>query len=168
LYITGDLDGITRPTNDQLQQYAEARYSEIIGDNPAHMLLLFFENAQGEYAMWVTTGSQARAVIDGEAADILMDFVERYYYGNLDEAQMFSRAFDAASERIMNVTTSPWIPVLSIIGTIAILLILFMWWKKRAAQKNLEAEQTERILSQPLETYDDEASRLAQQYKDEE
>ena len=167
LYITDSLDGEAQPSNTQMQQFAEARYRDAIGDNQAHMLFLFLENAYGEYAMWITTGSQARSVMDSEAQDILFDFVERYYFTDLEISLVFSRAFDGASERIMNVTTSPWIPVLIVVGVLAILLILFMWWKKRAMQKNLEAAQTERILSQSLETFDDEASRLAKQYEDE-
>jgi len=168
LYITGNIFGNTSPSLNELRGYAEQRYTEIIGENQAHLLLLFFENDNNDYNMWVTVGNQARAVMDDEAQGILMDYIQLHYYGNLDEDQMFSRAFSQAAERIMKVTTSPWIPVFIVFGIVLAIFIAFMWWKKRAEQKRLEAEETERILNQPLEAFgsDDAASRLAQQYDD--
>jgi len=79
LYLVGEIYGTTTPNNAQLQSFAEARYSELFVDDEAHALLLFFENFRGQYGMWVTTGNQARSVIDDEAVNILMDFVQRHY-----------------------------------------------------------------------------------------
>jgi len=72
----------------------------------------------------------------------------------------------------MTVTRSPWIPVLLLAGVAAVLLLLFRWWKRAKEQKNLEAEQTERILGQKLETFEsspsgDAAAQLAEKYKEE-
>jgi len=165
LYIVGDLNGNTNPNMNDMRAFAEARYAELTGGNEAHALLLFFfnNNFQGRYFMYVTVGTRAQLVMDGEAQDILMDFVQRDW-----DNRGFGNAFDGASEHIMTVTRSPWIPVLIVAGILLILLLLFNWWKRKQDQKNLEAEQTERILSQPLETIggDDAASRLAQQYED--
>ena len=168
LYITDNVNGITNPTIAQLREYAESRYLALTGGYDgcgAHMLVLVVDNVAGD--VWITTGAQARTVIDEEAYNIVLDYIARHW--GTDASQLFSRAFDESSERIMRVDRSPWIPVLIVAGILLILLLLFTWWKRKQAQKNLEAEQTERILSQPLETMggDDAASQLARQYEDE-
>ena len=172
LYITDNINGNINPNLQQLRDFAELRYQELFEDQ-AHLLLVFFENERfaHTYAMYVVVGAQAQSVIDHEAQNILMDMVQRYYYTNLSEDDMFNRAFAAAGTRIMTVTRSPWIPVLMVVGVIIILVVLFMWWKNRQEQKRLEAEETERILSQPLETFNstpssETANRLAERYTD--
>ena len=172
LYIVGPaaFGGATQPTDSQLDAFAQARY-DAMTSNEAHLLFLFFYNGSpGGYALWNVAGRQAQTVMDGEAWDILMDYVEMYYARNLQWHDRFARAFDEGSQRIMTVTRSGWIPVLVVAGVLLILLLLFTWWKRKRDQKNLEFEQTERILSQPLETIggaDDAATQLAQQYEDE-
>jgi len=169
LYITTIIDGSIEPSDAQLSDFAERRYTELTRGNEAHVLVLIFENEQGQYGWWVTPGSQAAAVLDGEARDIILDYIARYWYGHLDEHDLFARVFDESSQRIMTVTRSQWIPVLVVVGILLILVLLFNWWKRKRDQKNLEFEQTERILNQPLETIgnqNDAASQLAQQYED--
>jgi type II secretory pathway pseudopilin PulG len=58
--------------------------------------------------------------------------------------------------------------VLIIFGVLAIALLFFVFWSKRKKQKNLEAEQTEKILNTPLETFGGEAAELAGKYQDDE
>ena len=169
LYLVGNIYGTITPTDAQLQSYAQARYSELFNDE-AHLLLLFFENVHGQYGMWITVGNQAQSVIDQEAQDILMDFVQRHYYNrSLSTEDVFSRAFDDASRRIMTITRPVWFWPVIIGGVILVLLLLLRWWKKVQEQKNLEAEQTERILGQSLETFEstgNEAAQLAEKYRD--
>jgi len=159
------------PTLAALQAFAERRYRELFEDQ-AHVMLVFFENDRYEYAMYVVVGAQALTVMDNEAQGILMDFVSHYYYSDLDNETMFSNAFVGAGRRIMVVTRSQWIPVLIVAGVLLILFLLFTWWKRKQEQKNLEAEQTERILGQDLTTFEgssnDEAAQLAKQYMDNE
>jgi len=167
LFITDTIPGadLPMPANAQGEAFAKAKYSELFEDE-AHLLLVFYERNETP-AIWYHAGSLASTVLDTEAMDILQDYLVRYYYDrSLDTDQYFSKAFDDASKRIMSVTRSPWIPVLIIAGVIAVLLILLAWWKKRMEQRNLEAEQTERILNTPIETLgDDEAARLAREYE---
>ena len=172
VYIVGEIDGSSAvPTIAQLNAFAGRRYSELFNDE-AHLLLVFFENANHEYAMYVMPGNMARSVMDDEARDILMDYIQRYYYNtNISEEVLFSRAFNNTGVRIMTITRSPWIPVMVVVGVLAALMTIFTWWKKAKEQKNLEAEQTERILGQSLEEISgdyDEASQLAKQYQDDE
>jgi len=142
------------------------------------VLLVFFENYAEEFAMATWAGAQAQSVMDMEAIDILMDFVELYYLDFVNFPQVeaaFSRAFDRTADRIMEQPTDNrqiWMTVIIVAGILLLALLLFNWWKQKQEQKNLEAEQTERILSQSLDTFadspqgDDEASRLANLYSD--
>ena len=170
LYIVGEIEGTNTPTDAQLLRFAEERYNALFDDH-AHVLLVFFENEMHQFGMSAWAGSQARTVMDQEAIDILMDFTELHYLNDSIQLEAaFSRAFDQASTRIMNVTRSPWFNVMIVFGVLLILFLLYTWWKRKQEQKNKEAEQTERILGQSLDTFesssnaDDEATKLAQQY----
>lgn len=165
LYLTDRINGESDPSEAQVEAFAGQLYDQLFEDE-AHLLVIFQEY-QGQYHTWYLTGIQARSVIDTEAADILMDYIDRYYYDNsLSEEAFFSKAFDDAGKRIMDVTRSPWIPVMIVAGAAVILIILFVWWQKRQKQKNLEAEQTAEILNTKLETFaDSEAETLAKKYE---
>jgi len=167
LYITGDLDGNTRvPTISELGVYANDLYGRMFTDE-AHLLFIFFENVEHEYTMYALPGNQARSVMDREARDILMDYIQRHYYSDLTTDMMFARAFDEASQRIMRVDRNPWIPVAGVFGILAILGLLFLWWKKKKAQDNLEHEQTQQILATDISLAgSDVASKLLDTYDD--
>lgn len=167
LYLAESLDGNYSPTDNEARASMEALYDTLF-DDEAHLLLVFTEHNE-RYHSWVLTGTQADSVIDTEAREILLDYIDRYYYSDLNEDEMFSQAFDDAATRIMTVTRSPWIPVLIVVGVLAVLVLLFIWWKKAKEQKNKEAEQVEDILNTPLETFGDtQAEDLSKKYEDQE
>lgn len=167
VYITDDINGSTDPSLEEIETYANNLYDELFTDE-AHLLLVFFEPFPSEYMTYYVTGSQARSVIDSEAGDILLDYLDRNYYDdNLTDEEYFSQSFREAADRIMEVTTSPWIPVLIIFGVLAVLYLLFRWWKSRQADKEREAKRTEEMLSRPIETFgSSEADELAKKYDD--
>jgi len=169
LYITDEIDGSLSPSAAQVEAFAIQTYDALFRDE-AHLLLIFFDhrNEWDRYTTWYLCGTQAKAVLDNEAMDILLDYIDRYYYqDSLSLEEFFSKAFDDAGRRIMTVTTSPWVTVWIVIGIAAVLILLFIWWQRAKRQKNLEAEQTQKILETPLETFgDDEAKRRADKYKD--
>ena len=50
-------------------------------------------------------------------------------------------------------------------GIIAVILILFKWWKARTAQKNKEQQDLENILNTPLQTFGNQGvNDLAEKY----
>ena len=53
----------------------------------------------------------------------------------------------------MTVTKSPLPIIVGFIALVIIVVIAFAWWQKSKAQKNIEAEQTERILNSDLNTF---------------
>ena len=166
LYITDTVAGTRTPTRSEMESYAELLYDELFRDE-AHLLLLFHEYPRGDFRTWIVTGVQARTVMDGEAIDILLDYIDRYYFYDLSEEQFFARAFNDASVRIMSVTTSPWIPIAGGLIALAVAALAFMWWSKAKAQKNLEMEQAREILSTPLQEFGSPDTGLEDKYKDE-
>lgn len=168
VYITDTINGSNYPSSSDLNNFANDLYDELFTDE-AHLLLVFFEfegNA-GNYMDYYVTGTQAKGVIDTEAGDILLDYIDKNYYdSSLSEEEFFSNSFRDAADRMMEVTKSPWITVFYIIGILVIVVILFSWWKHAKKQKNLEAQQTKQILNTPIEKFSDsEAEKLAEKYK---
>ncbi|MHB1316046.1 MAG: hypothetical protein ACYCX2_11270 [Christensenellales bacterium] len=169
VFLTGNINGsYDVPSDDELKAYAENMYDKLFTDE-AHLLLVFYYNDANEiYRYWYVVGLQAKSVIDQEAGDILENYIDLYYGDNsLTDEEFFSKTFNDTGERIMSVTTSPWVTVLIILGVAAVLVIAFMWWQHAKKQKNIEAEQTEEILSTPLEQFgDQEVENLAKKYED--
>lgn len=166
LYITDTINGSHSPSTSELDDFARNLYDQLFTDE-AHLLLVFFEYNNAYMDRYVC-GTQAKTVIDTEAADILLDYIDRYYYDNsITDEVFFSKAFSEAADRIMTVTRSPWIGVMKLFGFVLLILLLFTWWRHVKKQKNLEAQQTEEILNTPLEKFGDtEASELARKYED--
>lgn len=168
VYITTEINGSNNASMSTVQTYTEDLYDELFTDE-AHLLLMFYEGTPNNYITYYVTGTQAKQVIDTEAGDILMDYIDRYYYDtSLNTSEYFSKSFRDAADRIMEVTTSPWIPVFMVIGGAVIVGILFVWWRKRKEQEEVEAKRTEEILSRPIDTFGTttDADDLAKKYSD--
>lgn len=158
LYITDTVNGTKAPTEADMTKYADQLYSRLCPDE-GHMLLLFHCLDESEdYSMWYTCGAQAKTVMDNEACNILMDYIDSYFYTEKTESEMFADAYKMAAHRIMTKTTSPVVYVVIFAGIIGILLVLFMWWKKRKEQKALEDQRTQEILNTELKTYAEQES----------
>lgn len=170
VYITTEINGSSNASANEVEDYALSLYDELFTDE-AHLLLLFYEGTPSNYHTYYVAGAQADQVIDREAADILLDYIDRYYYDmNLNTSEFFSKSFRDAADRIMTVYTSPWIPVFLVIGGVLLVGILFFWWKKRKEHEALEAKRTEDMLNRPIDTFgtSSEADELAKKYNDDE
>lgn len=168
LYITNEINGSNNASQDEVAAFASDLYDELFTDE-AHLLVVFYEGIPDRYITQYITGTQAKQVIDTEAANILLDYIDRNYYDlSLNEDELFSQSFRQAADRIMEVTRSPWIPVLIIGGIIVLVAILFIWWRKRKEQEAIEAKRTEEILNRPLDTFGthSDADDLAKKYSD--
>ena len=165
LYLTDDINGSTNPSMEDLESFANEKYDELFADE-AHLLLVFFEYQSSMYMDYYVVGTQAATVIDTEAGDVLLDYIDSYYYDdNRTDEEFFSDAFRDSADRIMEVTRSPWIAVLIVFGVIILLALLFFWWRHAKKQRNLEAQQTEDILKTPLDTFGNtEAEELRKKY----
>ncbi|MDD4191572.1 MAG: hypothetical protein PHI28_09575 [Mangrovibacterium sp.] len=169
VYITDTINGSHTPSTSDMDNYTRSLYDELFTDE-AHILLVFFEYNES-YMDWYVCGNQAKTVIDQEAADILLDYLDRNYYdSNLTDEEYFSNSFRDAADRMMNVTTSPWIPVLIVLGVVILAAVLFFWWRHAKKQKNMEVQRMEEILQTPLEKFNDaedaEFEDLVKKYED--
>lgn len=168
LYITDSINGSSNASYEQVEAFANDLYDELFTDE-AHLLLVFYEGIPNQYISHYVTGTQAKQVIDSEAGSILLDYIDRNYYdSSLTDEQFFSRSFEESADRMMEVTTSPWIPVLIIFGVGGIVIVLFIWWRKRKEQEAIKAKQTEEMLNKPIDTFgtDSLADELAKKYSD--
>lgn len=170
LYLIADVDGNNRPNADEIARFAEEKYEELFSDE-GHILVVFHEFGTDFYYQYVV-GSQAKVVMDNEATSILMDYIDHYYYQDISEEAMFSNVFRSTADRIMTITptrTQQMLPVYLTIGFIIIAIVLFIWWRERKKQKNLEAERTQEMLNTPLTSFGDrETEDLAKKYSDKE
>jgi len=168
LYITDNIADSRNPSDADIEAFCENLYYDLFRDE-AHILVVFFEPDPNAFAFyrWCWIGAQARTVMDSEAVGILYDYIDRYYTDeSIPIETAFSKAFDDASNRIMTVTTSPWIPVLVVAGILVILLLMFVWWKKAKEKKRLEDERTQNILNTPLESFGTEKDDREKKYED--
>ena len=165
LYITDVVNGSHHPSPDDLDKFAHTLYDKLFTDE-AHLLLVFFEYGDGYMDRYVC-GTQAKAVIDTEAGDILLDYLDRYYYDDrLTNEEFFSKSFAESADRIMTVTRSPWIPAVLATAAVTLLGLAFLWWKRAKDYKILESQRAEEILKVPLEQFGDtEVGELAKKYE---
>lgn len=166
LYITDTVNGSHYPSSSDLEAFASTLYDELFTDE-AHLLLVFYEYDNG-YRDWYIAGSQAKTVVDTEGGDILLDYIDRYYYDqSLSEEEFFSKAFVDAADRMMDVTQSPWVTVGLVAGAALILLILFFWWRAAVKRKREKEKETQEILNTPIQKFGDkEVEDLAKKYDD--
>ena len=165
LYLFDNIDGNYNPTDEQVEAFAHSVYDRLFEDE-AHLLVLFWEYGN-QHQTWYLPGTQASAVIDTEAGNILIDNIERYYYDrSLNEETFFSKAFSDTAQRIMKVTTSPLTVIGISIAVVAVLVILFTWWKRAKEEKRREQERMKEILETPLESFGDlETEEIAKKYE---
>lgn len=165
LYLFDNVNGNYHPTADDVEPFAYALYDELFEDE-AHLLVLFWEY-DGQHRVWYLTGTQAKSVVDDEAADILLDYIDRYYYDqSLDEETFFSKAFADTGERIMKVTVSPLVYLGAGALALVLLALLFAWWNRAKEAKRKKDEETRRILETPLESFGDtETEKVAKKYE---
>ncbi len=174
LYLTDTVDGTHSPSDSQMQEYAESIYEDLFSDG-GHLVLLFRQddNAYDSYQMWITTGSSAKYVIDTEACNILLDYVEQYYHdSSVSEEGVFGKAFSSAADRIMNVSSgSSAGTVIGIVVVIVIAAAVIIFLVRRNAQKakekaKKEKEEKEKILNTPLKKFNSEGiDDLKSKYK---
>ena len=87
LYLTEDAEGVLDPTAAQLDAFAGELYDTLFRDE-AHFLVVFQEH-NGVYNTRYVCGLEARAVMDDEACEILLDYLDAYYFGDYDDEEYF-------------------------------------------------------------------------------
>ncbi|MCD8364124.1 MAG: hypothetical protein LUC98_14430 [Lachnospiraceae bacterium] len=154
LVITDNINGGRSATNDEIEAYCDDKYTELAGDNEAGVLLVFVEWSSNDYSIYYIVGTNAQTVMDSEACEILLDYVDAYYYSDLSDEEYFSQVFSKAAERIMSTTPTlasrlPYILAAVVVIVVAVLIFLNLRNKRRREKE--KAEETERILNTPID-----------------
>lgn len=167
LYICDNLDGDNSGmySKNYQESFGNKLYDELFNDE-AHVLLVFCEYRESEYVSFCVAGNAAKAVLDEEAREILLDYVDYYYYSNYEDDEFFSLAFEKAGERMMKVEKNRgWIAVVAIVA-LAALIILFKQLEKRRDKKIEKMKAAQDILNTPLNEFsDDNVENLADKYE---
>lgn len=151
LYLTETVYGSSRPTESEMNAFANELYDSLFVDE-GHLLVIFQEyDSDGQYYSYYLAGKQAKTVIDDEAGEILLDYIDHYYYSDLTEDELFATAFSKAGERMMERTKSPLERMMMPIIIVVTLVVLFFILKAVFKRKKEKAEETERILNTPVE-----------------
>lgn len=165
LYITDNIAGKTYGfTQSDMEQYGNALYDALFEDE-AHLLVVFCEN-DGNYNSFYITGKEAKTVIDDEAGEILLDYIDHYYYSDYEDDEFFSISFEKTADRIMRVTPNYAAFIAIGIIVIIILVILFMWWKSKKKAKLDKMKAAKDILGADINEFsDDSVEDLARKYE---
>ena len=151
LYITDDVGSSGYATDDQLEKFGNQIYDKYFEDE-CHLVVVFYEK-DSKYRSFYVTGTEAKTVIDSEAGEILLDYIDHYYYSDYEESEFFSRSFSEAADRIMRVTPN-YRSIILIFAIIALIVILLChWWKKRKKQKLDEMQKAKDILDSDLNEF---------------
>lgn len=175
LYLTDTVDGETSPKANDFMNFADATYDALFTASngqidEAHLLVIFHEYYDGDYTVYWLAGKQAQAVIDQEAGDILMDYFDRYYYdSSKDNPEYFAAVFKDSGAAIMKVTRPAWYYPTIIGGIALIVLLILSILSIRAKSKREQDARDQAILNTPLETFGDnetavKAEDLAKKY----
>ena len=148
LVIATDIDGDPDPADGAIEEFASREYDDLVGHEKG-VLLLFVEWSPSEWNAYYMAGTEAQTVMDSEACDILMDYVEAYYVSDLTEDEYFAKVFSETGERIMTVTETaasklPWMIAAIVIVAGSMCIVMAVQTKARRARE--EAEETERLL----------------------
>lgn len=149
LFITDTVDGDSTTFSDEkFEEFANNVYDSLFMDE-AHLLVVFFERNE-EYRSCCVVGTEAKTVMDEEAREILLDYIDYYYYSDLSEEMFFSKSFSDSADRIMTVNQNRmWVVGVFIVAAV-ILYILYKWWRKRKQHKLDEMNAAEKILGSDL------------------
>jgi uncharacterized membrane protein len=166
LWIADEIGDSKDLSYSDLEQYMEDEYAKVFTDE-GHMIVMFYEPYPEEYETAILTGSAARAVIDAEAQEIILDYLDYYYQDDaLDDSEYFEQVFTNSADRLMDVT-KPWYSglVIFVVAAAVILVILVAAARvlKRKAEKRLADAE---LLKTDVESIgvEDAASRLADKY----
>jgi hypothetical protein len=139
---------------EEIDAALEKFYNDTFTDE-GHLLVLFYEPLPEDYKTAYLVGSDAEAVIDEEASDILLDYLDKYYYyENLSSGEYFAAAFRKSANRIMSVTMEPKHTAVLTGGGLALTLVLAVILA-RARKRRRDRE----LLNAPVNTTGEDAGK---------
>jgi hypothetical protein len=165
LWITQSINGSKDASLDDMSAALEELYNDTFTDE-GHLVVLFYEPRENEYKTAYLAGAAAKTVIDDEASEILLDYLDRYYYStSLKDDEYFSKVFTESADRIMSVTMDSKLVIALILGGLALVAILALVFITTLKHRRLKRQQNIEILNTEVNKIgEDEASILAKKY----
>lgn len=155
-------------STSELRGIAEERYDQLFSDE-GHFLLVFCDDGEGSFNCGYTMGSDARAVMDADAVDLLADNLDRYYNDrSISEEEIFSKAFSDTADEIMKKPHDSGDTVVGAIVVIVPLAAYIVYWlvRRRREDRELQRAYQEELLRTPLEKFSDQSIEdLAEKYE---
>ncbi len=158
--ITESVPGVTgTPTDTEFTDYLRGVYDGVMPDGGHIVVGVYSDEYTDDYGIGCYAGSAAEAVMDPEAQDILIDYLEYYYeredYGN---EEFLSAAFRDTADKIMTVdkvkrsATAKIVVAVCAVVLVAVVLAFILRYRKLKAR---EAAENARILESDIDAPDD-------------
>lgn len=159
----------------QCEQFATQQYPKLFSDQGHFLFVFCYQGRIGgvhSYTYGCYFGSQAKTVMDTEAEEIFLDYLDRYINDeSISESQAFSEAYSKTAERIMTTdaqrATPAIIGVAVSIAVIVVVIVIAVIFIRRSKQREREQKRQQEILNTPLEKFGDtELDELEKKYSD--
>lgn len=141
--------------------YQDMLYEELF-DSEGNFLIVYIAQEDDYY---FAAGYDTGEIIDEQSLNVICDKVNGYWYTG-DLAKAFGDGLEDASKNIMAKSNARAIltVLIIVVGAIAVVAILYKWWKSKKEQENKEQEALENILDKPLETFGNDMNDLKAKY----
>lgn len=173
LYILPDQ---SMDTADELSNFAHEQYDELFTDQ-GHFLFVFcyqgVKSGVETYGYGYYCGAAAKTVMDAEAINIFLDYLDRYINDySISESEAFANAYAKTGDTIMTTeaerSTPAIIAVAVAIAVVIAIIVIALIIRKRTAARAEETRRMQEILSTPLEEFGDaELDELEKKYTSE-
>lgn len=167
LWITDNINGDPRPDSVEFEQALKEKYQKLFSDE-GHVIVCFMESSPSVYATYYWAGSAAKSVLDEEAGEILLDYIDVNYTSDMSDEAFFSVSFQKAGEAMMKTgrTTKQLMLTGAIVfGLAAVLFLGIRFLIYKTSYEKQKAETTKEILNTPVE---DIAESVLEKYKGDE
>jgi uncharacterized membrane protein len=165
LWIADHIEGNISYTGEELENILDKKYKELF-DDEAHIIFLFFEATPRFYQLAYVSGSAASAVVDEEAANIVLDYFDAYYYSDITDDEYFSTVFTKSADRIMEVTKPFYYTLILMLIIAAVIIAVIVFGIHLIKARIKKRQQDIEILNADIDGIaDDHATRLADKYE---
>ena len=125
--------------------------------NEGYLLLVYFSSGQEDYGTdgdcQLICGEQVGVLMDAEAQNIFWEYLDRYWFSDVDEDTLFANTFNKTADRIMQRQTTgmdvakAFFLVMAIGCGVSGVVCIMLLKRKHEAER---AAETAEILSKPL------------------
>lgn len=140
LWITDTVDGDSWPSDEKIDEKLDTMYTELF-DDEGHAILMYLDAGGGQYITRCLRGASAKTVLDEEATEILLDYLDAYATSDLSDEAYFSTCFTKAADRMMSRTTNSMDVVKIVVIIAAVLLAVVILTSFLLHRRKLKLEQ---------------------------